>query len=78
MGRNKTNTTGRQRETILARLRDELGDQFFCEFLIHALVENPAVSVGRYPVLAALWLRGRARDISQDATAERGEEPWSA
>lgn len=69
-----TSTTSRQREVLLGRLRDDLGDQLFCEFLIHALSENPMVSIGRYPSLAGLWLRG----IAQDAPAEDADEPWSA
>lgn len=73
-----TSTTSRQRQVILGRLRDDLGDRLFADFLIHALSENPMVSVGRYPSLAALWLRGRVRGVAQKASAEEEDEPWSA
>lgn len=55
-----------------------MGDRLFGDFVIHALTENPMVSIGRYPSLAALWLRGRVRGIAQDASAEDRDEPWSA
>lgn len=69
----------RQRRDILIKLRQELGDSMFAEFMTDVLTENFFhAPISEYPMLASMWLIRKAAKIESEITddlnvAERDE-----